>query len=79
VIDDPAVSALHARIAQGPGGGFVLTDEKSAAGTWVNFEQINTPYTLKHGDIFHIGRMSYRFMLRTPPTKTGPHLTPHKS
>jgi hypothetical protein len=79
VIDDPAVSALHARLVQKPEGGFVLTDEKSAAGTWVNFEQITVPYMLKHGDIFHIGRMSYRFMLRTPPPKTGPHLTPHKS
>jgi hypothetical protein len=79
VIDDPAVSALHARIAQGADDNFVLTDEKSAAGTWVNFEQITEPYTLKHGDILHIGRMSYRFMLRTPPEKTGPHLTPYKS
>jgi hypothetical protein len=79
VIDDPAVSALHARLVQNPNGGFVLTDEKSPAGTWVNFEQITVPHTLKHGDIIHIGRMSYRFMLRTPPTNTGPHLTPHKS
>ena len=79
VIDDPAVSALHARIRQGPDGSFVLVDEKSVAGTWVNFEPVIAPYTLKHGDIFHIGRLSYRFMLRTPPTQTGPRLTPHKS
>jgi pSer/pThr/pTyr-binding forkhead associated (FHA) protein len=72
------VAALHARLAQGPDGGFTLTDEKSAAGTWVNFEQIDAPRLLLHGDVFHIGQVSYRFMLRTPPEKAGPRLTPVK-
>jgi hypothetical protein len=78
VLDDPSVAALHARLAQGPDGGFTLTDEKTAAGPWVNFEQIDAPRLLLHGDVFHIGQVSYRFMLHTPPEKAGPRLTPVK-
>jgi hypothetical protein len=79
VLDDPSVAPLHARLVQGPDGGFTLTDEKSIAGTWVNYEQVSAPRRLQHGDVFHIGQISYRFMLHAPPEKAGPQVTPIKN
>jgi hypothetical protein len=31
---------------------------------------------LQHGDVLHIGRLSYRFMLRKPPERPAPRITP---
>ena len=75
ILDDPSVSALHARLRV-ENGKYILTDEKSAAGTWVNYEQLTAPRRLQHGDILHIGRVSYRFMLRTAPERAAPRVTP---
>ena len=68
ILDDPSVSALHARIKKEPGG-YIISDEKSIAGTWINYEQVITPRRLQHADVLHIGRLSYRFMLRKPPER----------
>lgn len=76
VVDDPSVSPLHARLTRLPDGGYQLADEKSTAGTWVNYEQLLEPRRLKHGDVIHLGRISYRFMLRKPPEAEQPHLSP---
>jgi pSer/pThr/pTyr-binding forkhead associated (FHA) protein len=65
-LDDPSVSPLHARLKE-KGGEYFLSDEKSVAGTWVNYEQLTGPRSLNHGDVIHFGRLSYRFMLRKPP------------
>jgi hypothetical protein len=79
LLDDPSISALHARLAKIAEDDFILTDEGSTAGTWVNYEQLAVPYHLKHGDVIHIGQVSYRFMLRNPPEKPGPHVVPEKT
>lgn len=76
VVDDSSVSPLHARLTRLPDGGYQIADEKSTAGTWVNYEQILEPRRLKHGDVIHLGRISYRFMLRKPPEAVKPRLTP---
>jgi hypothetical protein len=76
VIDDASVSPLHAHLIHLPDGGYQLADEKSTAGTWVNYEQILEPRRLKHGDVIHLGRISYRFLLRKPPELLPPRLTP---
>jgi hypothetical protein len=73
VLDDPSVSPLHARLRQEKGQ-FVLSDEKSIAGTWVNYEQLSAPRTLRHGDVLQIGRITYRFMLRRPPDTPAPRV-----
>jgi hypothetical protein len=78
LLDDPSVSPLHARLKLEADGVFVLADENSAAGTWVNYEQLTEPRRLQHGDVIHFGRLSYRFMLRTPPDRPAPDLTPTK-
>lgn len=77
ILDDPSVSPLHSRLKE-KGGKFILTDEKSIAGTWVNYEALKTPCSLQHGDIVQIGRFTYRFMLRTPPDRSFPRVTPIK-
>jgi pSer/pThr/pTyr-binding forkhead associated (FHA) protein len=75
VLDDPSVSPLHARL-RGENGKYILNDEGSTAGTWVNYEQLTAPMRLQHGDVIHIGRVSYRFMLRTVPERSAPRVTP---
>jgi len=68
---------LHARL-QEQGGEYILSDENSVAGTWVNYELLAAPCHLRHGDVLHIGRLSYRFMLRKPPERPLPKVTPTK-
>jgi hypothetical protein len=75
VLDDPSVSPLHARLREEKGK-YILNDEGSTAGTWVNYEQLTAPRRLQHGDVIHIGRFSYRFMLRTAPERAAPRVTP---
>ncbi len=77
ILDDPSVSPIHSRLSE-KGGKFILTDEKSIAGTWVNYEVLKAPCKLQHGDIVQIGRFTYRFMLRTPPDRSSPRVTPIK-
>jgi len=75
ILDDPSVSPLHARLKE-KHGEYIISDEKSIAGTWINYEQLTTPCRLKHADVLHIGRLSYRFMLRKPPERSTPKVTP---
>ena len=75
ILDDPSVSPLHARLIEDRGD-YILSDEKSVAGTWVNYEQLTAPRRLQHGDVLHIGRFSYRFMLRKPPELPKLRVTP---
>ena len=77
ILDDPSVSPLHARLKE-EHGEYILSDEKSTAGTWINYEQLTTPRRLQHGDVLHIGRLSYRFMQRRPPERPTPQVIPTK-
>lgn len=61
VFTDKSVSRLHARVMQS-GGQYMLYDEGSASGTYINFEQVSlTPQPLKDNDEVHIGRVHLRF------------------
>jgi hypothetical protein len=77
ILDDPSVSPLHARLLQ-QDGDYILSDEKSVAGTWVNYELLAAPRRLQHGDLLQFGRLSYRFMFRKPPERPRPKITPTK-
>jgi predicted component of type VI protein secretion system len=45
-------------------------DLGSAAGTWINYEQLTRDSRpLAHGDLLHIGRLAFRFELATPPNR----------
>jgi len=77
ILDDPSVSPLHARLRE-QNGEYILSDEKSVAGTWVNYVALTAPQRLQHGDVLQIGKLSYRFMLRKPPEQPSPKITPTK-
>jgi len=64
-IPHPSVAKQHARITIQPDGEFIITDEGSPAGTWINYKQIlsNKPHPLKDGDIIHIGEAGFRYQL----------------
>ena len=72
VLDDPSVSALHARLIRQADGSYSLKDQGSTAGTYVNYERIREAgQRLQHGDRVHIGRMAFRFRLaNAPPPRT---------
>jgi hypothetical protein len=66
--DDPSVATLHARLTRQAGGSYLLRDQNSTAGTWVNYDPIpEEGKTLNHGDLIHIGRVALRFQLSSPP------------
>jgi predicted component of type VI protein secretion system len=69
------VEALHARLRQDETGAYILSDEGSVAGTWVNYAPISTGgIRLEHGDILHIGRVIFRFSLLKPPPALQPRI-----
>jgi hypothetical protein len=66
VIDDPSVESCHARLRL-MDKKYRLSDEGSIAGTWVNFTPVSQEgVTLEHGDLIHIGRVGFRFLMRDP-------------
>jgi hypothetical protein len=76
ILDDPSISLVHARLRQTEDGGFLLLDNGSVAGTWVNYEPIpREGYRLVHGDMVNFGQLIYRFALRVPPVTSKPTIT----
>ncbi len=76
IMDDPSISSVHARLRQIDDGGFLLLDNSSIAGTWVNYEPVpREGHRLRHGDMVHFGQLMYRFMLTVPPTASTPKIT----
>lgn len=64
-LSDPSVSGLHARLIRQAGGHYLLRDQGSVAGTWVNFERVPAEgIRLRDGDVIQLGRVSLRFQLR---------------
>ncbi len=62
-LSDPSIDALHARLFVDDQGDFIIFDEESIAGTWVNYVPVTKEGTLlTHGDIIHIGRIDLRFV-----------------
>jgi hypothetical protein len=79
VLDDPSIAPLHARLKQTGDGVFMLMDNGSVAGTWVNYEAVTREgVCLRHGDRIHFGRMQYRFDLNQPPAESEPKVIPQK-
>lgn len=77
ILDDPSISAMHARIRATDDGGYLLQDGQSISGTWVNYEPLpREGYRLNHGDMVNFGQLRYRFMLKNAPTPQPPKITP---
>ncbi len=76
IMDDPSISSIHARLRLTDDGGFLLQDNNSLAGTWVNYEPIpREGYRLAHGDMVNFGQLMYRFMVNLPPATSKPKIT----
>ena len=50
VLDHPSIAALHSQIKQTESGEFLLADNDTVAGTWVNFDPVP-----KDGRIMNMG------------------------
>jgi pSer/pThr/pTyr-binding forkhead associated (FHA) protein len=75
-MDDPSISSVHARLRLTDDGGFLLQDNNSIAGTWVNYEPIpREGYRLVHGDMVNFGQLKYCFTLTVPPVASTPKIT----
>ncbi len=65
VIDDPTVEGIHARLERQTDGRFRLYDLGSLSGTWVNYTPVSQEgVMLEDGDLIHIGRVGFRFVIR---------------
>ena len=79
VLDDPSVDELHARLRKEADGSFRLLDEGSTAGTWINYVPVSRDGArLEHGDLVHIGRISFRFTEREPERVRKPVILPEE-
>lgn len=60
--NDNALDDLHARLVTNSEGACKIYDEGSIAGTWVNYNPINSEgVCLNHGDIIHLGQIGLCF------------------
>jgi len=76
ILNDPSISSVHARLRLTDDGGYLLMDNGSIGGTWVNYEPVRRDgYRLAHGDMVNFGQLTYRFMLKSPPTPATPKVT----
>ena len=76
VLSDPSVEGLHARLLRREDGSFLLVDQGSVAGTWVNFAEVSSEgQPLEHGDLIHIGRVGFRFTQPQPQHARKPVIT----
>lgn len=67
VLEDPSVGPVHALLRRTTQGEIRIMDQGSVAGTWVNYTPVSQEGTcLEHGDLLHLGRLGYRFVLRQP-------------
>ncbi len=72
LVDDPSVSPLHARITRMGDGAPWVFDLGSAAGSWINFEEIPPEGApLRDGDRLNFGRAAFRVRLKPPPAAGG--------
>ncbi len=72
VLDDPSVERMHARLIRQADGDYLLRDQGSVAGSWVNYELVpKSGQRLRHGDHIQLGRVEFRFQLPGdhPPRK----------
>jgi hypothetical protein len=64
-IEHPSVIPRHTRIAVLDDGRCQVFDYGSAAGTWINYQQISESksHFINDGDIIHIGEAAFRFQI----------------
>lgn len=76
ILDDPSISSVHARLRLTDDSGYLLQDNNSTGGTWVNYEPVpREGYRLAHGDMVHFAQLMYRFMIKSAPDIPNPKIT----
>ena len=66
-LNDLSVDPLHAWLCYRGDETFLLKDNNSIAGTWINYAQVSGGgKTVEHGDLIHIGRVGFRFKYHNP-------------
>jgi hypothetical protein len=65
---DPMIEKLHARLYQQPDGHYLIADNGSAHGTFVNDHRIHEPTPLRSGDLIRVGSAYLRFRDRQQRT-----------
>jgi len=79
VIDSSSIEGLHARIVRTSDGSFYVSDAGSVAGTWINYAPVSkSGAKLEHGDILHLGRVSFRFEYSNPTHIRKPVVEPYQ-
>jgi len=79
VLDDPSIAPIHARLRMTGAGEYILIDNGSVGGTWVNYEPVSREgRRLESGDMVHFGQLIYRFQLREPPPVPEPSVVTEK-
>jgi pSer/pThr/pTyr-binding forkhead associated (FHA) protein len=77
VLDHPSIAALHARLKRTDSNDFLIIDNDTVAGTWVNYDPVpKDGCILKHGDVVNFGQLVFRFSLRKPPADAEPKIIP---
>ena len=66
-LNEPSVDLSHARFTYDLDGFFLLEDEHTIAGTWVNYSPVpKDGVKIEHGDLIHFGRNGFRFTYIEP-------------
>jgi len=67
-LEDPSVDRMHARLIRQVDGSYLLKDQGSVAGTWVNYKEIlEEGLLLSDGDRIHFGRAFLKFIRPNAP------------
>lgn len=78
-IEDASVDRLHARLIRQADGEYLIRDQDSTAGTWVNFREVpKSGLRLKHGDLVHLGDVAFRFQYVDPPAPRPVRVVPER-
>jgi len=76
-IDDPSVDRLHARLIRQADGEYLIRDQGSTAGTWVNYREVPAAgVRLQHGDIVQLGEIAFRFEYIEAPAPRRVNISP---
>jgi hypothetical protein len=66
VLNSKAIENVHATITRNKDGDYWIADNRTAAGTWVNYVPVTYQgIPLSHGDLIHFGKFSYQFERQT--------------
>jgi hypothetical protein len=79
-LDDPSISPIHARLIRQADGSYLLRDQGSTAGTWLNADEVpEEGRRVRHGDCIYLGRVGFRFRMAAEPPAPDVRLTPAES